>query len=243
MSTPRLYGELAEWFHALTHPDDYEEEAAFFRGVFEEHTRPVRTVLELGSGGGNNACHLKAHYEMTLTDSSEHMLAQSLKLNPECRHVQGDMRTLRLGQTFDAVFVHDAVAYMTIETDLRAAMTTAFVHLESEGIALFVPDDTTETFGPSTSTGGNDTGGKSLRYEMRQHAPKPGATYFETTFEMTLCEGDKEWTEHDEHTLGLFPRATWLRLLAEVGFEAHGIDFPHSEFAGETKEIFVGITP
>ena len=31
----------------------------------------------------------------------------SRSINPECEHVQGDMRTLRLGREFDAVFVHD----------------------------------------------------------------------------------------------------------------------------------------
>ncbi len=39
-------------------------------------------------------------------------------LNPECKHLPGDKRTVRLGGTFDAVFVHDAVMYMTTEEDL-----------------------------------------------------------------------------------------------------------------------------
>lgn len=38
------------------------------------------------------------------------------------------MRTVRLGRTFDAVFVHDAVDYMTSEDDLRHVIETAFVH-------------------------------------------------------------------------------------------------------------------
>ena len=36
---------------------------------------------------------------MTLVDLSEEMLAVSRELNPECEHLQGDMRTLRLGRT------------------------------------------------------------------------------------------------------------------------------------------------
>ena len=47
------------------------------------------------------------------------MLALSRALNPECEHLAGDMRTLRLGRVFDAVFVHDAVCYMTTRADLR----------------------------------------------------------------------------------------------------------------------------
>jgi hypothetical protein len=53
------------------------------------------------------------------------MLELSRGLNPECEHVVGDMRPLHLGRQFDAVFVHDAVMYMTTEDDLRQAMETA----------------------------------------------------------------------------------------------------------------------
>jgi len=35
---------------------------------------------------------------MTLTDLSPQMLTMSRELNPECAHVQGDIRTLRLGR-------------------------------------------------------------------------------------------------------------------------------------------------
>jgi hypothetical protein len=42
------------------------------------------------------------------------MLALSMTVNPECEHIEGDMRTLRLGHTFDAVFLHDAVMYLTL---------------------------------------------------------------------------------------------------------------------------------
>lgn len=52
---PRLYGSLAGWFHLLTAPEDYREEASFYAQLFKENSRiPIRTVLEMGSGGGNN---------------------------------------------------------------------------------------------------------------------------------------------------------------------------------------------
>ncbi|MGH7858713.1 MAG: class I SAM-dependent methyltransferase, partial [Candidatus Binatia bacterium] len=69
MSPPRLYGELADWFHLVTEPTHYDEEARIFTEAFEAHSRrPITTMLELGSGGGNNASHLKKRYRMTLTD-------------------------------------------------------------------------------------------------------------------------------------------------------------------------------
>ena len=78
---------------------------------------------------------------MTLVDLSPQMLAVSRALNPECEHREGDMRTVNLGRTFDAVFVHDAIMYMTSEADsLIAAMRNAYRHCRAGGVALFVPD-------------------------------------------------------------------------------------------------------
>ena len=60
-------------------------------------------------------------FTCTLSDLSPQMLSLSRTLNPGCEHVLGDMRTLRLGRTFDAVFVHDAVMYSRRRTTSRPA--------------------------------------------------------------------------------------------------------------------------
>ena len=126
---PKLYEELASWWPLLSPLVDYEEEAAFYgKTLAAACERPPLTLLELGSGGGNNASYLKARFEMVLVDPSAGMMAVSRMLNPECEHVEGDMRTVRLRRQFDGVFVHDAVCYMTTESDLRMAFDTAFVH-------------------------------------------------------------------------------------------------------------------
>src|SRR3970040_1216159 len=95
-ATPRMYHELADWWPLLSAPADYAEEAALYRQLLDSTGEaPPVTVLELGSGGGNNASHLKRYYQLTLVDSSEGMLEVSRALNPECEHVQGDMRAVR----------------------------------------------------------------------------------------------------------------------------------------------------
>jgi len=67
----RIYSDLAPWFHLLTHPSDYEEEAVFIERVADAVTAgSASTLLELGSGGGNNASHLKRRFTCTLTDLS-----------------------------------------------------------------------------------------------------------------------------------------------------------------------------
>jgi SAM-dependent methyltransferase len=217
-----MYTDLAPWFHLLTHPSDYEDEAAFVSRVVDDVVEgPAGTLLELGSGGGNNASHLKARFECTLTDISPEMLALSRTLNPECEHLDGDMRKLRLGRTFDVVFVHDAISYLTTEDDLREAIETAAVHVRPGGVVILTPDATTEIFKPSTDHGGHDgDDGRSLRYLEWTHAPEPGASTYVTDYAIVARgPGEELRIVHDRHVLGVFPEATWKRLITDVGLE------------------------
>jgi len=117
----KLYDELADWWPVFSDQAAYRREASHFIRLLRKTTRPVpRTLLELGSGGGNSAFHLKSHFEMTLVDMSPRMLRVSRRLNPECEHIMGDIRRVRLGRQFDAVFVHDAICHMITEADLLA---------------------------------------------------------------------------------------------------------------------------
>ncbi|MGH2711844.1 MAG: class I SAM-dependent methyltransferase [Actinomycetota bacterium] len=219
---PRMYGSLAPWFHLITAPEEYAEEAGVYRGLLEEAgVPPGGTVLELGSGGGNNASHLKAYFKMTLSDLSQEMLGLSKKINPDLEHVDGDMRSLRLDREFDAVFAHDAIDYMASEEDLRAAMQTAFVHARSGGAALFVPDDLKETYSDRTDHGGNDDGRRATRYLEWSYDPDPDDTTYETHYAYMLRdENGNVSVEQDRHILGLFPRDSWLAWLTEAGFAA-----------------------
>ncbi len=233
----RLYDELAEWFHLLTAPEEYADEAAFLLDLLRERVDgPLGTLLELGSGGGNTASHLRAHLRLTLTDLAPAMLDLSRTLNPGCEHLLGDMRTLRLGRTFDAVLVHDAIMYMTSEADLRAALETAFVHLRPGGAAVIAPDCLRETFRPTTEHGGHDGEGRALRYLEWSYDPDPDDTTFLTDFSILLREGaDDVRVRLDRHVEGLFPRATWFGLLREIGFEASTV------VDRWERDVFVGV--
>ena len=225
---PKLYGELASWFHLLSSPPDYAEEAEFARRlIVEESAAPPSTVLELGSGGGNNASHLKAHFKMTLADLSEEMLELSRRLNPECEHIQGDMTTLRLGRTFDAVFIHDAIMYMTTENDLRLALETAAAHCKRGGATLVMPDVICETFVSLTTHGGHDSeggDGRSIRYIEWTFDGDATDTTYTVDFAYLLRERNRPVRViHDTHVFGIFPRDTWLRLLRDAGFETRAV--------------------
>ena len=233
---PKLYSELAAWWPLLSPVTDYTEEAAYFQQMMSDAgLPPAPSLLELGSGGGSNAFHLKHHFpEMTLTDISPQMLMISSMLNPECEHVQSDMRTLRLDRMFEVVFIHDAIDYMLTLEELHQALETAAVHCKPGGIALFVPDYVRETFEPSTDHGGTDGDNRSLRYLEWTYDPDESDSTYITEFVYILRNGCQETrVEHDQHICGLFSRVDWLRLLNEAGFQPEVIRDPFA------RELFL----
>ena len=240
----RLYADLAAWWPLISPPEEYEEEAAFAAQVLGRAARPVREVLELGSGGGHSASHLRSRFEMTLVDASSQMLEVSQRLNPGSPHIAGDMRTIRLGRDFDAVFVHDAVDYMTSEADLRQVIETAFAHCRPGGVAVFVPDNTAEGYEPGTGYGGVDgADGRAARYLEWSWDPDPADTWTVTQYAFLLRDADGAVRAvHETHRLGLFPRATWLHLLEAAGFQAKAVTEETSEDR-QARELFIGSVP
>ena len=180
---------------------------------------------------------------MTLVDLAPGMLEVSQALNPECEHIQGDMRRVRLGRQFDIVFIHDAIVYMTTEADLRQAMQTAFIHCRPGGAVLLAPDHTRENFKPGTGHGGHDGGKRSLRYLEWALEPDPDGTYLVVMAYLLREENGEVRCILDQHHCGLFSRDQWLQWMTEAGLEASGVPFVHSEIPPGDCEIFIGHKP
>src|ERR1700753_1477005 len=195
---PLLYDELVPWYRLIDPPADHADEAAAYRAALERALPPgPATLLDLGAGGGHNAFHLKQRFSCMLTDLSEKMLASSQELNPDCEHAPGDMRNLRLGRTFDAVLVHDAVAYMTTEADLLAALQTAFVHTRPGGAAVFAPDCYADTFREGTELLEAGDGTLAIRGLSWAWDPDPTDTMMRVDYAFMLRGGGTVRTVHD----------------------------------------------
>lgn len=241
----RLYHDLADWYPLLTPVSDYVREAAFYRRLFETHCQcPPRTLLDLGSGGGHNAAHLKATMHCSLVDLEPAMLELSRRINPECEHIQGDMRSVRLERVFDCVLVHDAICYMTTRTDLASAIGTAFQHTAPGGVALFQPDFVSETFEPGTESGGSDGNGRGLRYIEWRWLPDSPTDMYVTDMAYLLREVNGEARViHDRHFMGLFPRDVWIELISAAGFKPLRISFDHDSCSDTGHDVFLGLRP
>lgn len=163
------------------------------------------------------------------------MLAMSQRLNPECEHIPGDMRTLRLGRTFSVVFIHDAIDYMTTPADLHQALETAFQHCQPGGLTLIVPDAVRETFEPTTEHGGTDDGDRGLRYLEWVYDPDERDTSYITEYVCLLRQaGQPVRVEHDQHQCGLFSREVWMQTLQAIGFSPQALIDPYE------RVIFLG---
>lgn len=237
MPALKMYEELATWWPLLSPPEDYVDEIAFFLEALKNANATEGTLLDLGAGGGSNAFHLKEHFTLTLVDLAPNMLDVSRTINPEAEHVVGDMRSIRLERLFDVVFVHDAIDYMTTESDLRQAIETAFLHCKPGGVALFVPDHIRDTFEDSSDEGGSDGVGRALRYMEWTFDPDPTDSTYTTHYVFMLREGHTVHVEHDEHIGGLFARADWMQWLKEAGFT------PTRLVDDYNRDVFVALRP
>jgi SAM-dependent methyltransferase len=238
-----LYAELAGWWPVISPPVEYSDDGAVINAIFASAARPVRTVLDLGSGGGHVALHVTDDRSMTLVDLSADMLEVSKRLNPDCEHVEGDMRTIRLGRQFDAVLVHDAIDYVTSQDDLRRVIRTAFVHCRPDGLAIFAPDHTAETFRAGTGGGGGHDGtGRQASFRERTSDPDPDDDWVLAEYEFTLRDTDGTVQVVPEaHRLGSFRRETWLALLGAVGFAAEVRPGTRAgNGAASAKVVFIG---
>ena len=231
-TAPRLYTDLARLWPHLSPPEHYVEETQTLRELIDEALgEPAQgqrwSVLEIGAGGGHSTIHLKTHFDCTATDLSPQMLAHCNALNPEVPTVEADMRTMRLGKTFDAVLICDAIDYMTTREDAVAALRTIAAHLRPGGVALFAPTYTRETF-----TGGDtadDTatlpGDEPLTYFSFVHDPIPTDTSIEMILLYLLRDAKTRQVEviEDRHTCGLFSIAQWQAMATEAGLAVEAL--------------------
>jgi len=142
-----MYKDLAWTWPIISSYEEYEEGARQFVEAIGAHAKiEVKSILDMGSGGGHNDIHLKKHYKVTGLDLSPKMIENARKLNPDVEYIEGDMRTARLDKKFDTVLLADAVMYMSTEEDLLAAFKTAFHHLNPGGVLCTYAEIMPESF-------------------------------------------------------------------------------------------------
>ena len=154
--TDKVFGQVyADQYDLLYTDKDYEAECDLIEDVFRKYgNREIKTILDLGCGTGNHAIPLvRRGYQVTGVDISEDMLAcaraKSQSAGSEGQNfLHGDVRSIDLHRTFDAVLMMFAVlGYQTTNDDVLATLRTVRRHLQLGG--LFICD---VWYGPAVLT-------------------------------------------------------------------------------------------
>ncbi len=240
----RMYRDLAWTWPIISCKEHYVGEAESFAQAIRQHARiEPKALLHLGCGGGHLDFTLKHHFQVTAIDISEEMLVNARRLNPEVTYGQGDMRTVRLGRTFDAVMAADSIDYMLTDDDLRASFATAFIHLKPGGVFCTYAEVTTDSFRQNaTNVFGGSQGDLEITVIGNRYDPDPADTTYEDTFVYLIRRGGRLEIQTDSHLSGIFPLESWPRLLREVGFTVL-----QTKFDGEDDEdripLFICVKP
>lgn len=250
--TLRLYNDLSHLWPIISPPSEYMVEAAEWRDLIwgefgwtgnQPAWDPRPTLLDLGCGGGHLLSHFTRFFDTEAVDISPQMLEISQRLNPSTAHHLGDMRTIRLGRTFDVVTIHDAVNYMLTTEDLGAAIETARVHLQPGGLVLLAPDCLQDTFaGSRVVDWTRETEAKNVTFIEYVAQPSPGATTLQSVFVFIINRDGEITVEVDRHTSGLFPKSLWMDTITQAGLEALYVQTNAYE-GGFGGNLFLGRMP
>jgi SAM-dependent methyltransferase len=133
-----VFNSYARYYDLLYRDKDYVAEAEFIADLLERFGISGKRLLEFGSGTGKHGRLLaKRGYDVTGVERSAEMVAQA-KVAPGFSCQQGDICTVQLGQTFDAVLsLFHVVSYQTTNEAVKAVFTRAAEHLQNGGLFVF----------------------------------------------------------------------------------------------------------
>jgi SAM-dependent methyltransferase len=142
-----IFSNYAQFYDLFYADKDYAAETAYVARLLKRYHPGTRSVLDLGCGTGRHAFLLAERgFDVTGVDFSHEMLAAATAqltgladlAKDRLSFYHGDIRKVRLEQTFDAVIaLFHVMSYQAFNDDLQRAFDTAGRHLNSEGVFIF----------------------------------------------------------------------------------------------------------
>lgn len=132
------FDAYSRYYDLLYRDKDYVAEVNYIRELLERYGITGPELLEFGSGTGKHGRLLVIlGYRVMGIERSAEMVAQALPF-PGFACQQGDIRTVQLGRTFDAVLaLFHVISYQTTNADVQAVFARAADHLRPGGLFLF----------------------------------------------------------------------------------------------------------
>ena len=138
MNPVPVFDAYSRYYDLLYHDKDYAAEVAYIDTLLNRYGNASRELLEFGSGTGQHGRLLAERgYRVTGIERSAKMVAQAILVEGfSCQ--QGDICTVQLGRTFDAVLsLFHVVSYQVNNKALHAVFTRAAEHLKTGGLFVF----------------------------------------------------------------------------------------------------------
>lgn len=106
-----------------------DELTKLLRALTADYAPHARTLLDLGCGTGRDIESLAEEFDCVGVDLQPQMIAYAQQVRAAVDLREGDMRTVRLGQSFDIITcLGSALAYLPDNADLTAAFETFAAH-------------------------------------------------------------------------------------------------------------------
>jgi SAM-dependent methyltransferase len=143
----KTFDAYSQYYDLLYCDKNYLAEVEYIVSHIKKYLPNAKHILELGCGTGAHAEHLAwLGFEVVGVDMSETMLARAearkaklpKDIGSRLTFIHGDVRSIRIGQTYDAVIsLFHVMSYQTTNADLKAVFTTAATHLTIGGVFLY----------------------------------------------------------------------------------------------------------
>jgi SAM-dependent methyltransferase len=147
MKSVNFLKSYAHYFNLLYQDKNYDKDVDFIVQLLQTFAPSTKFILDLGCGTGAHAYLLAEQgFEVYGIDSSADMIHQASRrraegspdLSNRLAFAQGDLRSLQLNQSYDAVIsIFHVMSYQTTNDDLLAAFASAKKHLNPGGIFIF----------------------------------------------------------------------------------------------------------
>ena len=134
----KVFNAYSRYYDLLYRDKDYSVEAAYIKGLLKYYGINMGSLLEFGSGTGKHGRLLaESDYQVHGIERSAEMVARAEQGNGfTCE--QGDICTVQLGRTFDAVLsLFHVVSYQITNEAVQSVFARAADHLQSGGVFLF----------------------------------------------------------------------------------------------------------
>ena len=141
-----IFNKYADYYDLLYKDKDYAAETNYIEQLIQKYLPDAKSILDMGCGTGAHDFFLvEKGYHVTGIDNSEmnigkarsKLLAFNLKAS-NLNFEKVDIRNIRLNQTFDVVIsLFHVMSYQNTNNDLKAAFTTAKLHLKQGGLFIF----------------------------------------------------------------------------------------------------------